>query len=228
MDVIELKRQAAEKAVEWVQSGMVVGLGTGSTAVWAVRHLGALLQTGALTDIVGIPTSQRTAEEAQRVGIPLTTLDDHPQIDITIDGADEVSPILDLIKGGGGALLREKIVAQASKRLFIIVDESKLSAHLGTKWPVPVEVVPFGWTSQLAYLQSLGATVTLRRNDDDTPYITDNHNLILDCDFGQIQDPAALAAILNQRTGIVEHGLFIQMTTDLIMASLSAIEHRQR
>ena len=137
-----LKRQAAERAVAFVQSGMVVGLGTGSTAVWAVRRIGALLADGQLQRIVGIPTAEVTAREAERCGVPLGSLDDYPSVDVTIDGADEIDPALNLIKGLGGALLREKIVAAASRRLVIVADESKRVAQLATRTPVPVEVIP--------------------------------------------------------------------------------------
>lgn len=226
-DVIQLKQQAAHEAVNFVQSGMVLGLGEGSTAIWAVRRIGALIQAGSLRDIVAIPASLHVEAEARQLGIPLTTLDAHPVIDLTIDGADEVDPALNLIKGGGGALLREKIVAQASQREIIIVDESKLSEQLGMKWAVPVEVVPFGWRSQLQFLESLGAQVTLRQRDGKT-YHTDQKNMILDCDFGPIADVEALAARIKSRTGIVEHGLFLALATDVIVASAQGVRHITR
>jgi len=167
-------------------------------------------------------------EDARRLGIPLTTLDDNPTVDLTIDGADEVDPNLDLIKGGGGALLREKIVAQASKREIIVVDESKLSAALGTRWSVPVEVVPFGWRLQRAYLESLGGRPVLRHSSDGAPFETDQGNLILDCDFGPISQPDQLADRMNERAGIVEHGLFIRLATDVIVAGVEGIRHLRR
>ena len=145
VDVSQFKRWAAERAVEFVESGMVVGLGHGSTAVFAVRRIAELVKNGQLRGVLGVPCSLQVEEEARGLGIPLTTLDEYPVFDLTIDGADEVDPHLNLIKGGGGALLREKIVAQANRREIIVVDESKLSPALGTRWPVPVEVVPFGW-----------------------------------------------------------------------------------
>ncbi len=213
-----LKQQAAERAVEFIESGMVVGLGSGSTAILAVRGIGQRLANGQLRDIRGIPTSVVTETEARQLGIPLVTLEECRVIDVTIDGADEVDPRFNLIKGGGGALLREKIVAQASKREVIIVDESKLVEKLGTKWAVPVEVIPFGWHSQYDYLVSLGAQVTLRRSGDRV-FNTDHGNVILDCQFGLIDDPIALGAQLKSRTGVVEHGLFLGLASDVIVAS---------
>src|SRR5437016_3070997 len=157
------KRQAAEGAVAEVESGMVVGLGTGTTAGFALEALGRRIRDGELRDVRGVPTSEATQVVAAKLGVPLTTLDEHPEVDITIDGADEVDPALDLIKGGGGALLREKIVAQASRREVIIVDEEKLSPRLGTRWPLPVEVIPFAWGAQARFLEGLGASVARRK-----------------------------------------------------------------
>lgn len=227
-DVVRLKRQAAEHAVDFVESGMIVGLGAGSTAMLAVRRIAQGLRSGQLREIVSVPCSLQTEAEARKLGIPLTTLDEHPLVDLTIDGADEVDPNLDLIKGGGGALLREKIVAQASRREIIIVDDSKLSPMLGTNWPVPVEVIPFGWRSQAKYLESLGARAMLRETKQGMPFKTDQGNLILDCDFGQISQPAELAELLNKRVGIVEHGLFLELATDVIVAGSNGIRHLQR
>jgi len=224
----QLKQQAAERAVEFVKSGMVVGLGHGSTATFAVRRIAQLLHEGQLQDILGVPCSLQIEAEARRLGIPLTTLDEHPVVDLTIDGADEVDPDLNLIKGGGGALLREKMVAQASRCEIIVVDESKLSPALGSRWPVPVEVVPFGWRSQAAYLESLSAQPVLRLSNDGTPFTTDQGNLILDCGFGPISQPAQLAVRLNERAGIVEHGLFLGLATDVIVASVEGIRHLKR
>lgn len=225
--ITQLKQQAAYRAVEFVQSGMVVGLGEGSTAIWAVRRIGELYQAGELRDIVGIAASVHIEHEARQVGIPLTTLDTHPSIDLTIDGADEVDPALNLIKGGGGALLREKIVAQASQREIIVVDPSKLVTQLGTQWAIPVEVIPFGWKSQMAFLESLGAEVTLRTRDGQVCQ-TDQQNFILDCNFGPIEDAAALADQIKSRTGVVEHGLFLGLATDVIIADPEGIRHQQR
>jgi ribose 5-phosphate isomerase A len=226
-DITHLKQQAAERAVEFIESGMVVGLGSGSTAIWAVRGIGQRLAEGKLRDIRGIPTSVVTETEARQLGIPLVTLDECPAIDLTIDGADEVDPQFNLIKGGGGALLREKIVAQASKREIIIVDESKLVEKLGTKWAVPVEVIPFGWHSQYDYLVSLGALVTLRRAGGRV-FNTDQGNLILDCQFGLIDDPVSLGAQIKSRTGIVEHGLFLGLASDVIVANQQGIRSLRR
>jgi ribose 5-phosphate isomerase A len=221
------KQAAAERAVELVRSGMVIGLGTGSTAIFAVRRIAALLGSGALRDVAGVPTSRAVETEAGRLGIPLA-LDGARDIDLTIDGADEVDPALDLIKGGGGALFHEKIVAQASRREVIVVDEAKLSPQLGTRWAVPVEVVPFVWHSQARFLESLGARVTPRQTPDRRRFVTDEGNWILDCAFGPIASPRDLAARLDARTGIVEHGLFIGLATDVIVAGPAGIRHLTR
>ncbi len=222
------KEEAAKRAVQFVQSGMKVGLGTGSTAIFATRRIAELLKTGELHDLVAFATSKATAEEAVRLGIPMLPDDLPEDLDVTIDGADEVDPEMNLIKGGGGALLREKIVAQVSQREIIVVDETKPSLRLGTHWPLPIEVIPFGWRSQARYLESMGAKYTLRQNRDGTRFVTDSGNLILDCHFGPIADARHLAAILNSRAGIVEHGLFIDLATDLIVAGASGIQHRTR
>src|SRR5262245_25529147 len=161
---VGLKQAAAERAVDFVQSGMVVGLGTGSTAIFATRRIGALLRDGTLREITGFATSKATEDEARKLGIPLLGDDLPRSIDLTIDGADEVDPSLNLIKGGGGALLREKIVAEASRREVIVVDESKLSPALGTRWALPIEVLPFGWRSQARFLEALGCQPTVRDN----------------------------------------------------------------
>ncbi len=226
--VDEYKRAAAEQAVAFIQSGMVVGLGSGSTASFALRHLAEKLASGELSDVFGVPTSLAVEAEASRLGIPLTNLGDHLSIDVTIDGADEVDPNLDLIKGGGGALTREKIVAQASQREIIVVDRSKLSEQLGSGYAVPVEVLPFGWGSQVAFLSSLGAEVIRRAGPDGNPFATDQSNWILDCDFGPIPDPHGLAARIERRSGIVEHGLFLGLATDVIVAGPDGIEHLSR
>jgi ribose 5-phosphate isomerase A len=224
----KLKQEAAEYAVQFVRSGMVVGLGTGSTAIFATRHIGELLRTGALKDITGFPTSQVTRDEAQRLGIPLMDADSLERLDVTIDGADEVDPQFNLIKGGGGALFREKIVAQATAREIIVVDESKLSPCLGTHFKLPVEVSPFGWHSQLHYLESLGCKAAIRKNKDGSQYVTDSGNMILDCDFGPIADVNELAAKLGARAGIIEHGLFLGIASDVIVAGENGIRHLMR
>lgn len=224
MNIDDLKREAAEKAVQLVQSGMVVGLGTGSTAIHATRAIGRLLQEGSLTDIVAIPTSEKTAVAAKSLNIPLTTLDQHPNIDITIDGADEIAPSLDLIKGLGGALLREKIVAAATTHFVIVADSSKSVTQLGEKAPVPVEVVPFAQKPVADYLKILGTRVELRQTEG-KPFKTDENNIILDCYFdGGIDNPAAFAHAMTKKPGIVEHGLFLGMAAKAFVASPSGVE----
>ena len=222
------KQEAAAQAVALVESGMVVGLGAGSTAAFATRRIADLFRQGVLRDIVGIPCSKEVETFAQQLGIPLTTLEERPFIDVTIDGADEVDPDLNLIKGGGGALLHEKIVAQASRREIIIVDASKPSPRLGTKWALPVEVVTFGWGSQRRFLEELGAKVTVRQVAGGELFRTDEGHYILDAAFGPISDPHALARQLDARTGVVEHGLFLDMATDLLVAGDDAVEHQKR
>jgi len=222
------KQQAAEFAVTFIHSGMVIGLGHGSTAIFAVRKIAESIHSGQLNNILGIPCSREVEADARALGIPLTTLDEHPVIDVTIDGADEVDPRLDVIKGGGGALLHEKIVAQASKREIIIVDDGKLSPALGTRFAIPIEVVPFGWRTQERFLQSLGGSVTLRLRLDGAPFHTDEGNLILDSSFGPLLDPYPLVAQLQARVGIVEHGLFLGLPTDVIVAGAEGIRHLQR
>ncbi len=217
-EIAQLKKMAAEQAVELIEPGMIVGLGVGSTAIFALQKIAAKLKAGQLNNVLGIPCSLAVEQAAIDAGIPLTSLNIHPKIDLTIDGADEVDPVLNLIKGGGGALLREKIVAQASEREVIVVDEGKLSQQLGMLWAVPVEVIPFGWQSQAEYIVSLGGEPKLRLAEDGTPYKTDQRNHILDCNFGPIKDPATLSIQLNIRTGIVEHGLFINLVTEVIVA----------
>jgi len=223
----ELKRQAAEQAVGYIQSGMVVGLGTGSTAVFAVRRIGELLAAGRLQRIVGIPTAEVTAREAERAGVPLGTLDDHPSVDVTIDGADEIDPQLNLIKGLGGALLREKIVAAASRRLIIIADDSKRVEQLGTRAPVPVEVVVFARRPVAGYLASLGARVVERRKDGER-FITDEGNLILDCHFPGLLNPSEMAQLICAQPGVVEHGLFLGMATEAIIAGKRGVRVLER
>jgi ribose 5-phosphate isomerase A len=225
----QLKQAAAERAAELVQPGMVVGLGTGSTAVFAIRRVAARLRSGELDQIVGVATSKSSEAEALRLGIRL--LDDFPrEIDLTIDGADEVDPAMHLIKGGGGALLREKIVAQASRRVAIAVDEDKLSPALGTRHPLPVEVVGFGWESQASFLEQLipGSVATLRPELDGDRYITDNGNLILDWATGALARPAEVAIRMDSRAGIVGHGLFLDLATDLFVGGPEGVRHLTR
>jgi ribose 5-phosphate isomerase A len=200
------KQAAARAAAELVEPGSIVGLGSGSTATYAIRFLGQRVRES--LKIVGIPTSQKTKQLAEQLGIPLSTLDEHPQIDIDIDGADEIDPQLNLIKGGGGALLREKIIASASRRFIVVGDSSKQVAHLG-KFPLPVEVIPFAQSLISKRIAGLGAQVSLRGAGN--PYVTDEGHHILDCKFGEIADPPALAEKLRGIPGVVEHGLFIGM-----------------
>lgn len=200
------KELAGRAAAKLVVDGNIVGLGTGSTAYFAVVALGERVKAG--LKIIGIPTSVATGELARAVGIPLSTLDQHPEIDITIDGADEVDPQLRLIKGGGGALLREKIIATASKRMVVVADSSKLVPALG-KFPLPVEIIPFARTVLEKKITALGANCKLRNRDDGTPFVTDEGHHILDCSFGKIANPPALARALSDMPGVVEHGLFI-------------------
>ncbi len=228
IDISRYKQQAARRAVEYVASGMVVGLGYGSTAAFAVQEVADQLRAGRLKNITAILCSAEMEPRARRLGIPLTSLDVQPVIDLTIDGADEVDPRLNLIKGGGGALLREKIVAQASRREIIIVDDTKLSPALGTHHPVPVEVLPFGWRAQVGYLETLGAQVVVRKADDGNLFLTDQKNMILDCDFGPIADPAGLAQALCGRAGIVEHGLFLGMAHQAIAGCSDGLKLLER
>ncbi len=224
----KLKQQAALRAVQLIESGMVVGLGSGSTAAFAVQQIAERLKSGSLKNIVGIPSSVRTADLARELGIPLAGFDEQPQIDITIDGADEVDPALNLIKGGGGALLREKVLAQASRRNVIVVDGSKLSAQLGTNWALPIEVIPFALKIEKRFLKFIGAAVTIRLKENGNYFTTDQNNLILDAAFGPIQDPEKLALRLNERAGIAEHGLFLGLAGDVIAATADGIRHLRR
>jgi ribose 5-phosphate isomerase A len=223
-----LKNMAGEKAVEYIESGMVVGLGFGSTVIHSLRLIGELIRRGELEGIQAIPTADLIADEARRAGIPLTSLEEHPRIDVTIDGADEVDPELNLIKGGGGALLREKIVAQASTINIIVVDEQKLSPVLGTNFDLPVEIIPFGWRPLEEYLRSIGAEPQLRTKADGKSFVTDSGNFILDCHFGTIDDPYALSAELKSRAGIVEHGLFLDLASEVIIAAGDGIRSLKR
>jgi ribose 5-phosphate isomerase A len=222
-DENQLKMAAAESAVTLVADGMIVGLGSGSTAKFAVSALGRRVQEG--LRIVGIPTSERTAAQARALGIPLTSLAEQPQIDLTIDGADEVEAgKLNLIKGGGGALLREKIVANASKRLAIVIHDSKLVGHLGSGFPMPAEVVSFGWQATARQLANLGAKPALRRNTDGEPFRSDGGNYILDCTFEGIASVEALAEKLDHVVGLVEHGFFIGMASEVHMAGAGGVQ----
>ena len=207
---------------------MTVGLGTGSTVKFALERISELLKSGQLKNILGIPSSIHTERLAGSLSIPLTTFEERRVIDITIDGADEVDPNLDLIKGGGGALLREKILAQASRRNIIIVDEGKLSRQLGAHWALPLEVLPFAQPLIIEYVQALGARATLRKKENGEIVLTDQNNRIIDAHFGPIEDPVRLSSLLNQRAGIVEHGLFLGLATDVVVAGKEGVRILQR
>jgi ribose 5-phosphate isomerase A len=217
----ELKRAAADASLKYVKDGMVLGLGTGSTARHVLQGLAHRIADEGLL-VSGVPTSLATAEAAKLLGIPLTSLEEHPVLDLAIDGADEVDPRLDLIKGLGGALFREKIVAAAARKFIVVVDDSKLVPRLGTKAPVPVEVHPFGWRATQACLVALGATVALRIREGET-FRTDNGNHILDARFGPIRQAAKLAANLEAIPGVVGHGLFLKMADLVLVASESGV-----
>jgi ribose 5-phosphate isomerase A len=209
------KEAAARASLRFIKDGQVVGLGTGSTAAHFIRLLGEQVKNG--FRIRGIPSSDRSGEQATSMGIPLTTLDECQQIDVTVDGADEVDPQLRLIKGGGGALLREKIVASATRQLVIVADATKRVPVLG-KFPLPVEVIKFAQALVVKKIEALGAQVALRRDANGKPYLTDEHNYILDCRFGQIPDADVLARQLSDMPGVVEHGLFIGMASVVLVA----------
>ena len=231
MDIEAQKRQAAALAVEWVRPGMRLGLGTGSTA----RHFVALLaeRVRAGLDVVGVATSEATRVDAERLGVPLTTLDETPELDLTVDGADEIAPDLSLIKGGGGALLREKIVAAASTRMVVVADESKWVATLG-RFPLPVEVVPFGLVATRRAVEAAAAaagcpgTAQLRRDKNGHAFVTDGGHWILDAALNRIDDARMLAERLSSIPGVVEHGLFIGMAQAAILAGPAGIRVVER
>jgi ribose 5-phosphate isomerase A len=210
---VEAKKAAAELAITEIQDGMIVGLGTGSTAYWAIKGLGVRVQNG--LHIQAVATSVASENLAKELGIPLVPFADISEIDVTIDGADEVDPDWHLIKGGGGALLREKIVAFSSKKLIIVVDESKVVAQLGA-FPLPVEVVKFGYELTIRKLRALGCEPKVRVADNQ-PFVTDNGNYIIDCLFASITSPAELHQAINGIPGVVENGLFISMASRVIV-----------
>ncbi|MDX1568038.1 MAG: ribose 5-phosphate isomerase A [Longimicrobiales bacterium] len=227
--VADLKRAAAEAAVDEVEDGMILGLGTGSTVARFLEVLARRIRDGELTDVRGVPTSVQTATEAHSMAIPLTNLDDDPVIHLTVDGADEVDLGLDLIKGLGGALLREKVVAQASERLIIIADETKLVERLGIRAPVPVETLPFAMSPVRRFVEELGAEVTVREEEADTPYRTDNGNFVLDCRFADgLDDPDGLDRALKSRAGVVETGLFLGMADTALVGTEDGVRTLRR
>lgn len=215
-----MKKIAGEKAAEYVENGMIVGLGTGSTVEYTIKKIGEMIKNG--LDIKGVPTSMHTKKLAKEYNIPLTDLEENPVIDITIDGADEVDPNLNLIKGGGGALAREKIVAYHSKREVIVIDETKIVKGLGVNCPLPVEVLKYGWSSTKKVLEEFGCTVELRKIMND-PYLTDNSNYILDCNFEIIESPEQLEKDINNIPGVVENGLFIGLVDEVIVGSRQGV-----
>jgi ribose 5-phosphate isomerase A len=223
-----LKRRAAEAALGQVADGMVLGLGSGSTAEAFVAALGARIAAGELRDICGVATSERTTVLAQRVGVPLTTLERQPQLDLAIDGADEVDPLLTLIKGRGGALLREKVVGASAAQFIVIVDGSKLVTRLGQRTALPVELVAFATPLVMRRLQQLGGNPALRRHADGSPFITDEGHVILDTQFAAIDAPDALASQIAAIPGVAAHGLFVGLASAAIVASHDGITWRRR
>jgi ribose 5-phosphate isomerase A len=226
--VIQLnaKQAAAIEAVKMVMDGQVVGLGSGSTAELFIHELGKRIQTEGL-DVVGVPTSERSRIVGGEAGIPISTLEEHDHIDLTVDGADEVDPNLDLIKGLGGALLREKIIAAATQKEVIVIDETKLVHQLGTKSPLPVEIVQFSHGHISRELSKLRCTPTLRQRGAE-PYVTDNGNYILDCSFKGIENPDKLDAVLHSTPGVVETGLFLEMADTVIIGSSTGVRIMKR
>ena len=222
-----LKQAAATYAAAQLKDGMIVGLGSGSTSTMAVAAIGERVKAG--LKVIGIPTSEKTADQARALGIPLSTLGEYPTVDVSIDGADEVElGTLNLIKGGGGNLLREKIVEAASTQFIVIVDESKLVRQLGVQWKVPIEVAQFGWQASARHLTALKATPYLRRGADGEPYVTDGGNYILDCAFGPIEDSGALQRALDGVVGVVEHGLFIGMASYVLVGAPDGVKRLDR
>lgn len=222
-----LKEKAGEEAAKRIQTGQRIGLGTGSTVRYFLEALGKRLSSGELSRIVGVPTSKNTEKLARTLNIPLTTLETEPSLDVCVDGADEVDPQLNLIKGLGGALLREKIVAMASQHFIVIVDNSKLVQRLGERCPVPVEVLPFGWKATAERIKALGGRPALRA-DKGSPYLTDQGNHILDCHFGPIRDAEGLAQELDSIPGVLGHGLFLNIAQEAIIGTPTGSDHLTR
>jgi len=226
-DQNQLKHAAAEAAVALIENGMIVGLGSGSTAAFAVEAIGRRVKSG--LRIIGIPTSEKTADQAASLNIPLSDLGEHRTVDLTIDGADEVEiGSLSLIKGGGGNQLREKIVAAASSRFVVIVDSTKVVRQLGLQHPVPVEVVRFGWEVTSKRLDDLGIQPKLRRHPDGSVFLTDDSNYILDCACGPIADARKLQSSIDSIVGVVEHGLFIDMAEQAVVAGADGVTTLRR
>ncbi len=221
----ELKKAAGIEAIDFVCTGMLVGLGTGSTAEFAVEELYNRIKDGRLSEISCVPSSERTRMFAEGLGLNIVELSSERRIDVTIDGADEIDSDFNLIKGGGGALLREKVLAQNSERNIIVADDSKLSQRLGSRFPIPVEVFKFAFEAQKSYLEGFGGEVRLRLVGDGSPFLTDQNNLIIDWYCGEIEDPFYLADQLSKRAGIVEHGLFLETVSDVIISSLDGVKH---
>jgi ribose 5-phosphate isomerase A len=217
------KQRVGEAAVEHIKDGMIIGIGTGSTAKFFIEAVGKAITAGKLRDIRGVPTSVNSENLAKQAGIPVVTFGQINKIDVTVDGADEIAPDLTLIKGLGGALLREKLVAQNSAKLIIIADASKLVTKLGTVGPLPVEVTKFGYEASERFLRDLGCVPVLRRTDKGEVFITDNGNYIFDCKFAEIPDPRDLNTKLSTRSGIVESGLFIDLASAAIIADDTAL-----
>lgn len=223
---MDLKERAAAEAVRYVEDGMVVGLGSGSTASIAIKLIGDRVKKEGL-EILGVPTSKASDLLGRAVGIKIVELDDHPTVDLTIDGADEIDPRLDLVKGLGGALVREKIVAAASTVEIIVADDSKLVDHLCQKAPLPVEVVKFSFKTTLRRLSSLGCRPVLRAAGD-APFTTDNGNFILDCRFDRIDDPATMESTINNIPGVVDNGLFVGRASKAVIASKDGLKIMER
>ena len=223
-----LKAAAADYSLSLIEDDMIIGLGTGSTVKYFLQGMAERIESGQLKNIKGIPSSRQTEKIAKDLCIPLTTFEEYDTIDITVDGADEVDPNLNLIKGGGGAMLREKVIAQASKRFVIIIDKTKYSDKLGTLFFVPVEVLPYALPIELSYLNTLGAKIKIRKLKSGEYYKTDQDNFILDCHFGPIDDPENLSLALNLRAGIMAHGLFLSLANDVIMADGIEVRHLTR
>jgi len=221
----ELKKAAGVKAVDFLRAGMLVGLGTGSTAEFAIKEISRRARDGRLSGIYCVPSSERTRNFAESLGLDLVELDMGKMIDVTIDGADEIDYDFNLIKGGGGELPREKVLDQNSRRNIFVADESKLSQHLGTHFPVPVEVLRFALEAEKNYLETLGGETELRLAQDGSPFLTDQRNFIVDWSCGEIEDPSCFANRLSERAGIIEHGIFVGTATDLVIGFSRGVKH---